>query len=326
MLQQPAGNNPGSVAKACCERSASDIIASLKAVILMAGSVRPSKLHTSMGRALMQLPIDDQQTLIEHWQYHANHLAEALGIHQLPVRVMVDRNSQVPESPGDDERQVEFIIERDPLDYRGTGGVLHDLSADYDDDDYLLVVNGLQVMLQPLVEMTQLLASKGGDVSVIAHRDGTPSGLMLVRCGVLRAISSAGFVDMKEQALPAIARSHRVSVAEIEEPSALPVRTLNDYLYALRLHQLRLDNKPAVNDPFAENLESTFSIVEQGAKVDPSARIHDSVILQGGRVDAGAIVVRSLVCPGAVVGRGQRAVDRLVASPKRLREQQGTRS
>src|SRR5690606_20299334 len=98
---------------------------------------------------------------------------------------------------------------RDPVEYRGIGGVLRDLAGDYHRDDYILVANAAQLLLSPLSELATLLAESDADgpadVSLISHRDGTPSGLMLIRCGSLWCIPQVGYVDMKEQALPMIA-------------------------------------------------------------------------------------------------------------------------
>ena len=96
-----------------------------------------------------------------------------------------------------------FAVERDLSEYRGTGGVLRDLTAEYDDDDLILVANAAQVLLEPLPIIAAELYGKKADVAVVAHEDGTPSGLMLIRCKALRQIAATGFVDMKGQALAA---------------------------------------------------------------------------------------------------------------------------
>ena len=65
--------------------------------------------------------------------------------------------------------------------------------------------------------------------------------------------------------------------------------------------------------PFAEDWQSTYTIIEDPASVAPGACVHDSVVLRGGRVEAGAVVVRSVVCAGGIVKRGQTLVDEVVA-------------
>jgi hypothetical protein len=117
---------------------------------------------------------------------------------------------------------------------------------------------------------------------------------------------------MKEQALPLISSKYDVRVLHRRRPTGLPVRSLSDYIQALRFHHRSRNGRHSENDPLAEDWSPTFSLVEGGAQVDASARLHDSVVLQGGRVEPGAVVVRSVVCPDATVGRDRTAVDRLV--------------
>jgi hypothetical protein len=118
----------------------------------------------------------------------------------------------------------------------------------------------------------------------------------------LTAIPEVGFVDFKEQAISLIARSHRVRVVEASERSALPVRSLPEYISALRHHH-GLGRSSASHG---------FSIVEAGARVDQSSRIHDSVVLCGGRVEARAIVAGSLVTANGMIGAGERVAGHLV--------------
>jgi hypothetical protein len=137
---------------------------------------------------------------------------------------------------------------------------------------------------------------------------------MLVSCKTLRLIPTSGYVDMKEQALPSIAARYEVTVMHRRRPTGLPVRSLADYTMALRHYHRRRMGKPAVSDPLAEDWLPAFAIVEDGARVDPRAHVHDSVVLKGGIVEAGAVVVRSVVCPGGVVRKDRTAVDQFVIS------------
>jgi N-acetylglucosaminyldiphosphoundecaprenol N-acetyl-beta-D-mannosaminyltransferase len=285
----------------------------LRAVVLLGGSVRPSPLAQATGRSVLDLPLERSTTLINFWLAQAKDIAELAGLDpgRLPVRVMVSQNSPEPESA--EERFFgTFRIERDRSEYRGTGGVLRDVGSEYDDDDLILVANAAQILLDPLAAVAAALDRKGGDVGLVSHDDGTPSGIMLLSCKALRLAPVTGFADMKEQVLPLIASRFDVRVLRRRRPTGLPVRTLEDYIQALRFHHLRRAGKPVMNDPLAEDWSAAFSLVEAGATVDPTARVHDSVVLSGSAVEPGAVLVRSVVCPGAVVRRDKTAVDQFV--------------
>jgi NDP-sugar pyrophosphorylase family protein len=169
--------------------------------------------------------------------------------------------------------------------------------------------------------MVNQLYEADADVSFVAHRDGTPSGLMLIRRAALRMIPAKGYMDMKEQALPMIARRFKVTHIDHNRAAGLPVRTFQDYLAGVRWrHIARLrdghrdrDHFPAGSRKHSERT-SGFAIVENGAVVDPTACLHDCVILRGARVGPGAVVVRSVVCAGSVLGENEIAVDQLLSA------------
>jgi len=286
----------------------------LAAVVLLGGSVRANRLSQTIGRSVLDLPLDSGRTLLESWRDEAGKLAEAGGLRRLAIRVMVDRDAVEPKAPVAHEHTI-VSVERDPLEYRGTGGVLKDLSSDYADDDYILVASAAQVLLEDLTELAGALGACQSDISLLAPRDGAPAGLMMIRCAALRGISESGFVDLKEQALPAISRTHRVEVVPWEGSSALPVRNLTDYTTALRSHHQRKKGHVEHN-PYAEDWESAFSIVEAGAVVGDDACIHDSVVLRGARVEQGAVVVRSVIGPHGVAKKGRMVVEELVRGEK----------
>jgi N-acetylglucosaminyldiphosphoundecaprenol N-acetyl-beta-D-mannosaminyltransferase len=318
-----AGSNPGDIPVAeivvpRSRRNSSPLkqaettsLAKLKALVLLGGHVRPTPLSTSTDRSLLDLPLGEDGSVLNHWLAHAASLSAAVGLEKLPVRVMVDRASPEPISTAL-KYFGSFRIERDQSQYRGTGGVLGDLAAGYDDDDLILVANAAQILLDPLVTLAASLDQKRGDIAVISHRDGTPSGMMLVRCKTLRAIPKTGFFDMKEQAMPLIAQAFAIEVVHRRRPSGLPIRSAEDYIQALRFFHMRRGGRPTLMDPLAEDWQPAFGIVEEGAIVDPSARVHDSVVLRGGIVEANAVLVRSIVCPGGIVRRDRCAIDDFV--------------
>jgi N-acetylglucosaminyldiphosphoundecaprenol N-acetyl-beta-D-mannosaminyltransferase len=281
----------------------------IRELVLLGGTVRATEFSNAIGRSVLDLPLDETQSIFTGWLQHAADLASHAGLESLPVRVTLNRDARMPTSAAERFRNA-YKIERDLSEFRGTGGILRDLVEQYEDDDYILVANAAQLLLDPLPAIAAALDRRRSDVSLIAHRDGTPSGLMLLRCKTLRLISTVGFVDMKEQALPLIAALHDVRAVQTRRPTGLAIRSMADYLGALRHHKRR-GQRRAESDFLNETWDRTFAIVEAGASVDESAYIHDSVVLQGARVEAGAAVVRSVVCPGSAVRRDQQLADTL---------------
>jgi N-acetylglucosaminyldiphosphoundecaprenol N-acetyl-beta-D-mannosaminyltransferase len=298
------------------EHSVEQILQRLKAMILLGGSVRPSPLSAATGRSVLDLPLDENGSLMNYWLAQAQDVAKLAGQERLPVRVLVNHASREPTTAAENYFG-SFRVERDLSEYRGTGGVLRDVAADYADDDFLLVANACQILLDPLPAIVSALAKQGGDINLVAHDDGTPTGIQLLRCKTLREIAHNGYHDLKEQALPKIASAFDVRAMRRRRPTGLPIRTLEDYLQALRLYHRRRAGKPLVTDPLAEDWSPAFSLVEPGAKVSPNARVHDSVVLNGATVEAGAVLVRSLVCGDAAVRTDRTVVDQYVTAAPR---------
>lgn len=291
----------------------------LRAVVLLSGSVRSRWWSGTMGRSVLDLPVQPGQSVLSHWLDHALGLTAEAGIPRLAISVLVDRSCPLPESVDGSAvarggEAIRLEVERDPSDYRGTGGLLRDISVSCDEGDYLLVATGAQLLTEPLEDVARELAAASPDVAIVAHDDGTPSGLMWVRCGCLNAIPAIGFVDMKEQALPQIARRHQVKVVKCRPPG-LPIRTPAEYLAAVRTLHVRQRDDGRLGDPYADEGRPAFALVEDGAEVHPTARVHDSVVLRGGTVGRHATVVRSLVGPDGIVRGSGRVFDEFVTAP-----------
>jgi hypothetical protein len=312
------------------------LLTRVRSVILLGGAVRHTELTIATGRVAVDLPLDSRLRILDHWIEHAAGLSAALGARRLPLRLVLDRAAPQPQRPAEHERAA-LSIERDSQELRGTGGVLHDVTLEYGDDDYVLVASAAQLLLRPLAEVSRLLARRAADVALLASSRGRPSGLFLVRCGCLREVSSVGFVDFKEQALPRIAEHSDVRVVSCDDAVCLPVRTFSDYLEALAVyHDLRSGRAGAGAPAGAaaplvpEDCFSRFGVVEEGAEVDPSARLHDAVVLRDSTVGRGAAVIRSVVCKGASVAPGDSVFNALVCarlrSPERAAESLNGRS
>jgi hypothetical protein len=294
------------------QRLSFDPMSRLRAVVLLAGTVRPTNLSRGIARSLLELPIAPGRSVIDVWQEETDRLAQAAEVPELPLRIMIDERSREP-SVGAAFGRTRAQVERDPAAFRGTGGVLRDVCADYGDDDVVLVANGGQILAEPLHKLAQELSDAGGDVSLLAHGDGTPVGLMLVRCGILRAVRPNGFMDLKEQVLPRLAEGDNdIRVVRRVRATGLALRTLDGYISALRAAKRMSDGRPPLEDPLEEDWRPTFSIVEDGATVHPAATIHDSVVLAGATVERNAVVVRSVVCPDGIVRGGATVADAIV--------------
>ena len=276
----------------------------LKSVVLLGGSIRANSLVSAVGLSLLDLPVDVEQSILDRWQDEVEALRIAVGFDRLEIRLMINKAAAVPRAPGNG-RPVAIRIEHEPHEYRGTGGLLRDVTEDYGDDDWILAASAAQVLLEPLPALVTALMATGADVALVSHRTGGASGLMLIRCGCLRSISRIGFVDMKEQALPLIAREQAVRVVHFDEPSGVPVGTLAEYICALRADRLRhgRGDRPVMRP--VEEWQAGFALVEDTTSVDSTARIHDSVVLCGGRVHKGAVIVRSVVRGGGLNTRSR---------------------
>lgn len=315
-VESVMGNARGSGVEATERDPAADaLMARVRGVLLLSGQVGSTPLLEALTRSVVDLPVSADRRVIDIWQQEVTAVAEQHDLAHLPLRVLVNHRAANPAPPVPSQR-VLTQVEQDAGEFRGTAGAIRDAAADYGDDDWLLVASGGQLLVRSLAPIVDALCQQPGDVRLLVHSDGTPTTLMLVRCGVLNEVPRVGFVDFKEQALPRIAESHRVQVLQQREPVGMPVRMRDDYLQALyRYHGPARDG--AQFNPFMETWQRTFSVIEPGAVVSDSARIHDAVILDGAHVEAGAVVSRSVVCDRARVTRNRRVVERVVPGPRR---------
>ena len=286
-------------------------LSDLRAVVLLAGAVRPGKMLKQSGRSVLDLPVGANRLVMDCWREQWLTLAETLGVDLLSVRVLTSKGSCLAPKT---ERfgRVEITIEQEQQSVRGTAGLLSDVARDYDDSDQLLVSHAGQLLFEPLTRLARGLGAARADVAIGVEQQGVPSGMMLLRCGAMRGICPVGFVDFNEQALPELAKDHRVRVTRFESATSLSVRTLAGYIGALRAYHRRAAGRADTGGPFTEGWRPTFGIAEPGSSVASSAVLHDAVALRGSRVEAGAVVVRSVVCAGAVVPSGAHVVDQVV--------------
>lgn len=317
MVEQSSGvGNGAAVSRAVF--SSSSGMRSLRSVLLLAGGVRRGRMGQALGRPLVDLPVPKYGSMLGAWSEQVSGLAKVLG-GPIQVRAMVSQQLQLPRTVKPCAG-VELIAEYDKGEFRGTGGLLRDVTDEYEDDDFILAATANQVLLTNLSELFEVLrstqAKAGADVVLLSEPDGSASGFILIRCACLRGIRGNGYLDFKEQSLPQIAKEFVVKVAKSPRRAALPVRTLEQYIRTLRvLHtgDLELEVEPRI-DPYEEEWTAAFAMVDETASVAKGAIVHDSVVMRNAKVGAGAVLVRSLACEGAVVDAGRVVYDSVIAS------------
>ncbi|MEO1008377.1 MAG: hypothetical protein AAFX79_07405 [Planctomycetota bacterium] len=260
----------------------------VRQIVLLAGAVRPTTLMRAIGRSVLDLPLHDGRTVGQRWLDDVAEFAVAAGSAddgggpsgRPPVRILIDRDSPPPRSTAAGG----VDVRADDVEFLGTGGVLQ--RAAQGCTGRMLIATGGSVLLRSLASIAHELDRANAEVALLAERDGGPTGIMLVECRVLAELRLVGYADFKEQCLPMIAERHAVRVVHSRERAALNIRDTERYLRCLR--HLAGDG---------------FAVVEEGASMDPTARLHEAVALRGSRVEARAIVARSVLGRGGV-GRG----------------------
>jgi hypothetical protein len=287
-----------------------------RSFVLLAGTPAASSLSAQLGRSVLDLPITSTQRLLDVWR---SRIRPSLAAAQHPdepregeILILVGTSDRPPTVVNSAENP-RVRITRDAGEFRGTAGVLRDLCDSLPEEEWLVV--GVASQCPDEGHIAHLVSQANPDVGVTltADRDGAPSGLMLLRSHALASIPAIGFIDLKEQALPRIASASGVRVLTSPGGVTPPLRDLRTYLQALRSwHRSGSLMGTSAGNPYEERGVPAFGVVEDGATVAPTARLHDSVVLAGAVVESGCEVVRSVIGPGAVVRRRDRVVGRLV--------------
>ncbi len=278
-------------------------------VVLLSGAVRPTPFRAAIGRSVLNLPCGQERTILQAWQEQVAALTEMSPRVAPLIRVLAGPET-LPAVSNASGVSVEISHDRSAL--RGTGGVLRDIAEANDPEHFLIVANAAQILLWPLVRLFNALSDLDADIGMIAHEDGAPATLMMIRCACLKELPEFGFIDFKEQSLPEITRRHVVRVAAMPFHVCWGIRTAQDYLSALRSRELASHGERP--DPLAENWRSEVQIMEDGADVASEVKLHNSVVLRGAQVGKGAVLVRSVICQGAIVRPGAVVVDSLVSA------------
>ncbi len=130
-------------------------------------------------------------------------------------------------------RGVEVVV--DSNDFRGPGGALRDATDHLNEDDTILVAELSRCVLCALDGMISQHHERKNLVTVGANHDGSPSGLYVMSAEALLHIAPRGYVDLKEQWLPALRDAReRIGVARLPGSGAMPLRTEGEFRVAMK--------------------------------------------------------------------------------------------
>lgn len=285
----------------------------VEGVVLLGGTVRQTDFRRGIGRHILQLPVDDERIVLSRWVEQTAALAKRLGAPSMKLRILLSPDEHfAPEQVA--HPVTKLSVESDPNPTRGTGGVLRDLVEHIPGSKWLIIANANQAFIGDTVSAIARLAATRADMALMPAHDGNGGFLLLARCECFKGIAPRGFVDLKEQALPAIAEKFDVRVVDAHpELTPTSIRSLQDYLDMLHaLARVKAIADANGQAPRFEEWSLMFKIIETGGTVANGARIHNSVVLRGATVGSGAVVARCVVGPGGKVDAREVVRDKFV--------------
>ncbi|MCH8315016.1 MAG: hypothetical protein IIA64_03495 [Planctomycetes bacterium] len=203
------------------------------------------------------------------------------------------------------------MIER--ASWRGSAGLLRDVVGSIGDNEIVVAV---EAHCLPPPSLEPLLHALNGEVQAVvgAGAEDEPAGVYAFRHAALNSVRPIGYVDLKEQLLPALySQGTPVRLVRIGE-HVIRLRDQIGYLDAVSTSLNGMGPATMVSRRSSEAMIArsarivSGSIVESDAVIEAQAIIHGSIVLSGAVVESGAIVSRSIVGPGAVVPAGARLI------------------
>lgn len=277
-------------------------------IIMLAGGMRASAFRESLGIPTLCLPIGCRYTLLDAWLASFSTLKI-----ECDIRIVVSQEEDVEHlerlaSSRRHGRQNHrpVSIMKDPSPWRGTGGLLRDVTEGLDDPALVMIVESSCV---PPVSLEPILMALGIDHTglVGCSSDCEPCGVYVFRASAFRVIPPEGFCDLKEQGLPLMyARGERLVPCTLVDR----VRRIRDRETCLEFVRSRMymnvgrPHSPWI-DPEADVASSArilgCSVLEQDVRIEDGAVVQDSLLFKGAIVRRGAVVSRSILGEGVVV-------------------------
>ncbi len=286
--------------------------------IILAGTIRPSPLRQVLDIPVLCLPVGREDLLLNAWR---SVLAD-VGISD-DLRVVVNSYVDIETvasaagRKGQRGNRTAPRIIAEPTAWRGTAGVLRDVTDDLQPADVVVVAEASclpPVSLRPLIEA--MSDDAFGVVGV--GDDQVPAGVYLFTRQALERVAAIGYQDVKEQMLPALHQADLpVRCARLGD-EVHRIRDRSSYLQAVSysLEHANPGRPPQLVAPQASVSGSAllegFCLVEPGAIIEDGAVVHDSIVLAGATVGGGAVVTRSVLGPRVTVVARARIVQDVV--------------
>ncbi len=191
--------------------------------------------------------------------------------------------------------------------WRGTAGLLHDVTRSWGTTMPLLAIEGACLPPPDLDHLTRPVRAEGDLAWVGLCSNRRPVGLTLLDAAALAQVPSIGFYDMKEQLLPALySAGCGARAVQLEHPGGR-VRDRLSYLAAIR----RGEETMVCGATDRGRWRAGACLVHPDAQVDPSAVIHESIVLAGATIGAGAVLSRAIIGPEVTIAPDEVVRDRV---------------
>ncbi len=289
-------------------------------VIMLAGALQPCPLQQQLPIPLLCLPIGRRGSLLDAWLATIGRSGRCRR-----VEIIVSTEDDVQALRGLAANRVRtgprlptIAVTVERASWRGSAGLLRDVVGSIGDNEIVVAV---EAHCLPPPSLEPMLHALNGEVEAVvgAGADDEPAGVYAFRHAALNSVRPIGYVDLKEQLLPALySQGTPVRLVRIGE-HVIRLRDQIGYLDAVSASLNGMGPATLVSRRSSEAMIARSarivggSIVERGAVIEDQAIIHGSIVLNEAVVESGAIVSRSVVGPGAVLP----ARARLIASYQR---------
>ena len=284
--------------------------------ILLAGAIHPSPLTRRLGMPPVCLPIGQDGTLLDAW---VRVIETAGGCREVRLVVNNQREADRVSEAITMETSLAISVCVDPSSWRGTAGIVHDVSGERPVGDGALVIEANCLPPDSLTGLFDVMQQDiDGVVGITSGHE--PAGVSYFRKHLIDGIRPVGFVDLKEQWIPNLyATGHRIQTAVISN-RLVRVRNRSGYLRALEEslgHDVQFQDATQQSTSQSAGPHERIrgaSRIQNRARIADDALVDSSVVLDGAVVESGAVLSRCIVGRNAVVPAQMRVIDEVIAS------------